>query len=281
MEAERVLRRLRGFVAVLLGVPAVARAVAFFTSSAFELAGAGQTRARKRLRLRVAQVPSLPSVSAGGAPNSRDLLTQSRAQTWRAHSPVSTSSTRLANSLPALGHPRLQIAGLWEAKISALHELALMLGWPIAPQAVHPARLPAPGWWGTKTPALHEALVLKVERVNLCAERISAFPLARSLRGAVWLGRGIGRAERDEEGAGFRGESSEPQANSYSSEPRASEGFAKEAVGRGRLTRPGYTTPKRSNEQQLLKQVHPKALSENIKRPKNRGLTPIKEACYV
>ena len=271
------------FFLALSGVPPVAQAAALFTSSTFELAERGQARARKRLCLRCAQVPSLPSVSAGGAPNSRDLLAQSRAQTWRAHCPVSTSSTQLANSLPALGHPRLPAAGKCETRTLAVHKVALMLGWPIALSERHnPARLPASGWWETKTPARHETLALKVERVNLRAERISAFSPAHSLRGAVWPGRGIGRAERDEEGAGIRSESSEPQANGYSSEPRASEGFAKAAVGRGRLTRSGYTAQKRSNEQPA---THPKALSRNNEqleaaehRANNRGLTPIKQA---
>jgi hypothetical protein len=50
----------------------------------------------------------------------------------------------------------------------------------------------------------------------------------------------IRSAERDEEGAGEfineRSESSEPQANGYSSEPRASEGFARVAAGRDFLS---------------------------------------------
>ena len=46
----------------------------------------------------------------------------------------------------------------------------------------------------------------------------------------------IRSAERDEEGAGIRSESSEPAANGYSSEPRASEGFARVAAGRDFLS---------------------------------------------
>ena len=156
------------------------------------------------------------------------------------------------------------------------------LGWPIALLPAQPARLPAPGWWEERKATFQPARLLRRERTACHAERTSTPHVALALRGAVWLGRGIGRAERDEEGAGFRSESSEPQANGYSSEPRASEGFAKAAAGRGRLTRPGYTTPKRRNEQRA---AHSKALSRKYDHlvgrcrwvRKKRGLTPFKE----
>ena len=154
------------------------------------------------------------------------------------------------------------------------------LGWPIARLPAHPARLERVGERGERKAAFQSARSLRQERTACHTERTSASQSACTLRGAVWPGRGIGRAERDEEGAGFRSESSEPQANGYSSKPRASEGFAKAAAGRGRLTRPGYTTQKRSNAQPTIfpnaqplarSVAHPKALSRNSEQLTNTG----------
>jgi hypothetical protein len=144
------------------------------------------------------------------------------------------------------------------------------LGWPIALLPAHPARLETAGDCGERKAAFQPARSLRRERTVCHVERTSALHVALALRGAVWAGRAIGRAERDEVEAGFRSESSEPSASGHSSKPPATEGFAKAAAGRGRCARLVHTTQKRSNEQQFLKAEHPKALStQNNPRSKN------------
>ena len=146
------------------------------------------------------------------------------------------------------------------------------LGWPIALQPAHPARLERAGDCGERKAAFQPACSLRQERTACHAERISALHVALALRGAVWVGRAIGRAERDEVEAGFRSESSEPSASGHSSKPPATEGFAKAAAGRGRCARLVHTAP-RSNEQPA---AYPRALARRTEQ-NNRGLTPFKK----